>query len=278
MQAKLLLLAVALLLSTVPTAQAVRSPAPGLNPLLSRMNQGIGWLERDAICVICVQVPDGRIGLFVGNNPINEVDHYGLWYLFYAPSWFDGQGYQGTAWQSFSETYIPFQRNWNNALIGLRDGNPDLVQQSFLGIANEAMLTALTAGIAERFPGYLGQFRNWFSKRCAAKATAPIEKFSNYIFKEGATHGKDAIFRGLGYGAEDSAQLAKMWQEQAAAKYAQGQYTLGKLDQYGQRINITIDVPGVGNAAGKSSSVTSGWMIRPDGSITLNTPFSGFPN
>jgi hypothetical protein len=111
----------------------------------------------------------------------------------------------------------------------------------------------------------------------AAKATAPSEKFSNYIFKDGATHGKDAIFRGLGYSAEDSAQLAKLWEEQAAAKYAQGQYTLGKLDQYGQRINITIDVPGVGTAAGKTSSVTSGWMIRPDGSITLNTPFSGFP-
>ena len=97
----------------------------------------------------------------------------------------------------------------------------------------------------------------------AAKATAPIEKFSNYIFKEGATHGKDAVFKGLGYSAEDSAQMAKLWEEQAAAKYAQGQYTLGKLDQYGQRINITIDVPGVGTAARKTSSVTSGWIIGP---------------
>ncbi len=111
----------------------------------------------------------------------------------------------------------------------------------------------------------------------ATKATAPVEKFSQYIFKEGATHGKDVVFKGLGYGAEDSAQLAKLWEQQAAAKYAKGEYTLGKLDQYGQRINITIDVPGVGAAAGKSSSMTSGWMVKPDGTITLNTPFSGFP-
>jgi len=108
------------------------------------------------------------------------------------------------------------------------------------------------------------------------KTTAPIEKFSNYIFKGGATHGKDAVFKSLGYGAQDSVKLAKMWEEQAALKFANGEYTLGKLDQYGQRINITIHVPGVGASAGKSSSITSGWMIRPDGTITLNTPFSGF--
>jgi len=54
--------------------------------------------------------------------------------------------------------------------------------------------------------------------------------------------------------------------------------TLGKLDQYDQRINITIDLAGVDAAAGKTSSVTSGWMIRPGGRITLlNTTFSGFP-
>lgn len=55
-----------------------------------------------------------------------------------------------------------------------------------------------------------------------------------------------------------------------------GQYTLGKLDEYGQRFNIEIKLPGIGAASGKTSSLKSGWMTRPDGSITLNTPFSGF--
>ena len=118
--------------------------------------------------------------------------------------------------------------------------------------------------------------RRLAAQQVAKKASVPIEKFSEYIFKEGADHGKDAVFRGLGYGKEHSAQLAKIWEEQGAEKFAKGEYTLGKLDQYGQRINISIEVPGIGDAAGKTSYMQSGWMIRPDGSITLNTPFSGF--
>lgn len=108
------------------------------------------------------------------------------------------------------------------------------------------------------------------------KARAPVEKFSEYVFKEGATHGKDAVFRRLGYGKEHSADLARMWEQQAAAKHARGEYTLGKADQYGQRINIEIEVRGIGDAAGKTSYMQSGWMVLPDGSIKLNTPFSGF--
>jgi len=122
----------------------------------------------------------------------------------------------------------------------------------------------------------MGEYSDFERSSLAAKGTAPVAKFSDYIFKEGATHGKDAVFKGLGYEASHSAQLAQMWEQQAAAKFAKGDYTLGKLDQYGQRINITIDVPGVGASAGKSSSMTSGWMMKPDGTISLNTPFSGF--
>jgi hypothetical protein len=57
---------------------------------------------------------------------------------------------------------------------------------------------------------------------------------------------------------------------------AAGDFTLGKLDKYGQRITITIDLHGQGQAAGRSTQILSGWMIRGDGSITLNTPFTGF--
>ncbi len=47
-------------------------------------------------------------------------------------------------------------------------------------------------------------------------------------------------------------------------------------DQYGQRIDIEIELPGIGNAKGKTSYLKSGWMITKDGNIKLNTPFSGF--
>lgn len=67
-----------------------------------------------------------------------------------------------------------------------------------------------------------------------------------------------------------------MWETQAASKISNGQYTLGKLDAYGQRINIEIEISGVRNAVGKKSYIQSGRMIRENGSITLNTPFSGF--
>jgi len=107
-------------------------------------------------------------------------------------------------------------------------------------------------------------------------AVVDTRKFSDYIFKPGADHGKNVVFESLGYTAGDSADLSQIWQNQAAQKYASGDFTLGKADQYGQRINIEISLPGKGAANGQTSYLQSGWMIQPDGSLKLNTPFSGF--
>lgn len=74
----------------------------------------------------------------------------------------------------------------------------------------------------------------------------------------------------------NSEELVQIYQKQAAQKYARGEYTLGKADEWGQRINIEIELPGIGDAAGRTSYIKSGWMIGEDGSITLNTPFAGF--
>lgn len=115
--------------------------------------------------------------------------------------------------------------------------------------------------------------------RAALKGAGVVvdeRKFSEYIFKEGATHGKDKVFRSLGYGPEHSKMLADEYRKQAADRYAAGNYTLGKKDVHGQRIDIEISLSGVGAAQGKISYLRSGWMIRPDGSLSLNTPFSGF--
>ena len=59
-------------------------------------------------------------------------------------------------------------------------------------------------------------------------------------------------------------------------KYSAGEYTLGKLDHFGQRINIEIELKGIGQYSDKISYIKSGWIIQSDGSISLNTPFSGF--
>lgn len=107
-------------------------------------------------------------------------------------------------------------------------------------------------------------------------ANVKVEKFSEYIFKDGATHGKNVIFENLGYTKADSEYLANLSMEQANAKYLSGDYTLGKLDEYGQRINIEIELPGIGAYEDKISYINSGWMINSDGTISLNTPFAGF--
>jgi hypothetical protein len=108
------------------------------------------------------------------------------------------------------------------------------------------------------------------------KVIVDSRKFSEYIFKDGAAPGKDVVFKNLGYNINDSKLLTKIYQEQGAAKYASGNYTLGKLDNFGQRINIEIELNGVGSAKSKTSYINSGWIIKPDNSISLNTPFSGF--
>ncbi len=105
---------------------------------------------------------------------------------------------------------------------------------------------------------------------------APVEKFRDYIFKPGATHGKDHVFKSLGYNQTHSTELAALFVQQAAEKYAQQKFTLGALDHHGQRINIEIELSGKDAQAGQTSYLISGWMIRSDNSITLNTPFSGF--
>ncbi|MDR5749864.1 MULTISPECIES: DUF6883 domain-containing protein [unclassified Caballeronia] len=107
-------------------------------------------------------------------------------------------------------------------------------------------------------------------------AIADRRKFADYIFRPGADHGKDVVFTSLGYSIDDSDQLVRIWETQAAQKYANGEFTLGKADQYGQRVNIEIALPGKGAADGQISYLKSGWMVESDGSLKLNTPFSGF--
>jgi hypothetical protein len=109
------------------------------------------------------------------------------------------------------------------------------------------------------------------------RADVPLAKFKDYLFKEGANHGKDRVFRSLGYDASHSQDLAKIYELQGMTKYKAGKYAMTKLDIHGQRIDIVIDLQGIGPASGKTSKIISGWMIREYG-ISLNTPFSGFPD
>ena len=56
-------------------------------------------------------------------------------------------------------------------------------------------------------------------------------------------------------------------------KYVSGDYTLGKLNEKGQRINIRIDLDRKDGSG--TVSFISDWMVQPNGALKLNTPYGG---
>lgn len=75
------------------------------------------------------------------------------------------------------------------------------------------------------------------------QAECPLIKFTDYIFDPDKNRGKKALFESWGYGIMDSQWLQAEYCRQAKDKYANGEFALDKLDDYGQRINITITLP-----------------------------------
>lgn len=67
---------------------------------------------------------------------------------------------------------------------------------------------------------------------------------------------------------EDSEYLKSEYEKQAEEQYLKGNYILGKLDRYGQRITITIYLR-------NGVKMQSGWLVHPLGLITCTTPLGG---
>lgn len=105
----------------------------------------------------------------------------------------------------------------------------------------------------------------------AATAECPIEKFKYYVFAGGK--GKKQLFELWGYSIMDSEYLKQEFERQAKPAYSVGDYELGLLDKYGQRISVTITL----KRKDKNENVffLSGWMVYPNGSIKLTTPYGG---
>ena len=74
----------------------------------------------------------------------------------------------------------------------------------------------------------------------------------------------------LGFTKKDSEYLKEEYEKQAVKNYCGSKYLLGKLDAQGQRINIEIKFA----KNGRNIIFTSGWMVRPKGEITNNTPLA----
>lgn len=105
-----------------------------------------------------------------------------------------------------------------------------------------------------------------------AVAKCEIEKFTNYIFSDKyAWNGKRKLFELMGFSVKDSQYLQEEYEKQAVNNYCSSNYRLGKLNAYGQRIDIDIAF----ERNGKSIVFTSGWMVKPKGLIVNNTPLGG---
>ncbi len=104
-----------------------------------------------------------------------------------------------------------------------------------------------------------------------ARAECPIEKFTNYVFVPSLIDDEKQLFELWGYDIMDSQYLQQEFIKQAKLAYSVGNYELGLLNEYGQRINITITL----KRKNKNQHITfrSGWMVYPNGKIILTTPY-----
>ena len=100
------------------------------------------------------------------------------------------------------------------------------------------------------------------------KAFCDIRKFTEYVFSNENSKGKNKLFYNLGYGINDSEMLAKEYCVQAEKQYFSGNYVLKNLDEKGQRIAIPIIL--------NSKMFYTGWMLYPEGEIRNTTPFGGW--
>ena len=106
-----------------------------------------------------------------------------------------------------------------------------------------------------------------------AKANCPIEKFTKYVFVPSLIDDKKQLFELWGYDIMDSEYLQQEFIKQAKLAYSVGDYELGLLNDFGQRIKIEITL----KKKNKNEYVTfvSGWMVYPNGKIILTTPYGG---
>ena len=58
--------------------------------------------------------------------------------------------------------------------------------------------------------------------------------------------------------------------------YFYGNYYIQSLTNYGCKINLQIDIPGINEKSGKVYKIETNYMIFPEGKIKMNTPIGGW--
>lgn len=106
-----------------------------------------------------------------------------------------------------------------------------------------------------------------------ASTRSAYGKFDPFLFNTTGlyTHGKEVLFKKWGYSVDDIPWLKAEMERQALQHYLSGNYTLGKLDKNGQRINIRISL--VRRDTGAEVTFVTGWMAKPNGTLVMATPY-----
>lgn len=81
------------------------------------------------------------------------------------------------------------------------------------------------------------------------------------------------MFQSWRYSIIHSEKIRKELEKQARSVYSIGDYLLGVLNEYGQRISINISLKRKDKA--ESVAFLTGWMVYPNGKIVLTTPYGG---
>lgn len=105
-------------------------------------------------------------------------------------------------------------------------------------------------------------------------AECSIDKFEGYIFApKHEDNGKIQMYKKWGFDITDSIDLVDELERQAKEKYSNGDFILGKLNEYGQRISVITELERK-DGKGKVTFLT-GWLVYPDGNIQNTTPYGG---
>lgn len=93
-----------------------------------------------------------------------------------------------------------------------------------------------------------------------AKSECAIEKFSKYVFVPSNKNDKKQLFELWGYDIMDSEYLQQEFIKQAKLAYSVGDYELGLLNDFGQRIKIKITLKKI--KMNMLSLFRDGWYTR----------------
>ena len=97
------------------------------------------------------------------------------------------------------------------------------------------------------------------------------EKKLDYLFNK-----KGDWAESMGYHKNDYDSFVKELLQKTKEAYFYGNYYIINHTNYGCKINLNIDIPGVNEKLGQIYKIKTNYMIFPNGKLKMNTPLGGW--